>query len=91
MPSSQSTIKSFYVQGLQVPCILGMDFMTKFIIDKQAGKIKVEPPLHSSFKKNTTRLLRLEKEVTIKPREVQVIGECDSPFDIALRATQIYI
>ena len=57
----------------------------RIIIDTQAGKIKVEPPLHGSFKKNASRLLRLKKETTIKPREeVQVIGECNSNFDVGL-------
>ena len=79
--------KVLFVRGLQVPCILGMDFMRKarIIIDTHAGKMKVEPPLHGSFQNNPTHLLRLKRETTIKPREeIQVIGECDLNFEIAL-------
>ena len=57
----------------------------RIIIDTQAGKIKVEPPLPGSFKHNPARLLRVKREVSIKPREeVQVIGECDINFTTAL-------
>ena len=64
-----------------------MDFMRKarIIIDTQAGKIKVEPPLPGSFKHNPARLLRVKRETTIKPcEEIQVIGECDVNFEAAL-------
>ena len=53
----------------------------RIIIDTQAGKIKMEPPLPGSFKFNPARLLRVKQEVSIKPREeIQVIGECDVNF-----------
>ena len=89
LPNSTRDIhhKVLFVEGLQVPCILGMDFMKKarIIIDTQAGKIKVEPPLPGSFKHNPARLLRVKREVSIKPREeIQVIGECDVNFATAL-------
>ena len=79
--------KVLFVDGLQVPCILGMDFMRKarITIDTQAGKIRMEPPLPGSYKHNPARLLKLKKDVTIKPREeMQVIGECDTTFTTAL-------
>ena len=89
LPNSTKEIhhKVLFVEGLQVPCILGMDFMKKarIIIDTLAGKIKVEPPLPGSFKHNPARLLRVKREVSIKPREeIQVIGECDINFTTAL-------
>ena len=75
------------MQGLQIPCILEMDFMRKarIIIDTQAGKIKVEPPLPGSFKHNPARLLRVKRETSNKPlEEIQVIGECDVSFETPL-------
>ena len=89
LPNSTRDIhhKVLLVDGLQVPCILGMDFMKKarIIIDTQAGKIKMEPPLPGSFKHNPARLLKVKQEVTIKPQEeMLVIGECDINFATAL-------
>ena len=88
LPNSTRDIhhKVLFVGGLQVPCILGMDFMKKarIIINNQAGKIKMEPPLPGAFKHNPARLLTVKREVSIKPREeMQVIGECDVNFATA--------
>ena len=61
LPNSSTLVhqKILFVLNLQVPCLLGMDFMKKarITIDTCEGKIRVQPPTIGISTKKTVNLL----------------------------------
>ena len=87
LPNSSIPVhqRILFVHNLQVPCLLGMDFMkkAKIIIDTGEGKIRVQPSSERNPAKK--RLLFNKKSVTIQPmEEAKVMAESTSSFNIAL-------
>ena len=88
--NSRSTLTDvFFVDDLQVPCILGMDFLHKAGILIDAGKQRLlfrprHPPTSSSNRPRTSKttfLVDTDQDITIKPlEETKVIFDTPSGF-----------
>ena len=86
LPNSDVPVhqRILFVRNLQVPCLLGMDFMkrAKITIDAGEGRIRVTPTEQKPLKK---KLLYNKKSITIQPmEEAKLMAESNFPFDIAL-------